>query len=281
VSFTIYAPQNGLKIAFPDHDVATAVWQITATKGYFKGPHVKGLQLTYGKVPDGYQQIVPDKSQAPPLASGIVYAFFAETTDAPISTGYLYVGESGPVQTEVPDLCLMFVQGRKVRVKCKPNTAEPYQEPVDLEKYVREHQITQGRTVPANSNSKSLTASQVLRRYKDEDLPAFCEIPLEDVNQVGNFGERPLHVASSRGIMEEIAALVEAGAEVNAPGNVGNTPLHEAVGQGHLKAIQFLLDHGASADVRNEFGETPLDKAIQANRHDIVEVLRSGTSGRA
>ena len=140
-SLTIYAPQVGQKIAFPDHDVATAVWQITATKGYFKGSRVKGLQLIYGKVPEGYQQIVPDKSPAPPLSSGIVYAFFAETTDAPISTGYFYMGGSGPVQTEIPDLCLMFVQGRKTRVKCKLNTAELYQEPVDLEKYVREHQV--------------------------------------------------------------------------------------------------------------------------------------------
>jgi ankyrin repeat protein len=120
-----------------------------------------------------------------------------------------------------------------------------------------------------------------LRRYKDEDLPAFCEIALEDVNQVGNFGERPLHVASSRGNMEEIAALVEAGAEVNASGELGNTPLHEAVGQGHTKAIQYLLDHGASPDASNEFGETPLDKARQANRRDIVEVLESRRSGHA
>jgi len=142
-SFTIYAPRNGQKIAFPDHDVATAVWQITATKGYFKGSQVKGLRLIYGDVPDGYQQAVPEKSQAPKLVSGVVYAFFAETTDAPISTGYFYMGDSGPVQTEVPDLCLMFVQGRKTRVKCKLNAAEPYYEPVDLEKYVRDHQIKQ------------------------------------------------------------------------------------------------------------------------------------------
>lgn len=135
--------------------------------------------------------------------------------------------------------------------------------------------------MPADSNSKNLTAGQVLRRYKDEDLPAFCEIPLEDVNQVGNFGERPLHVASSRGIMEEIAALVEAGAEVNAPGDLGNTPLHEAVGQGHLMAVKYLLDHGASPDAQNEFGETPLDQARQANRHDIVEALQSRTSGHS
>lgn len=139
------------------------------------------------------------------------------------------------------------------------------------------------RTVkmPANNNSDRLKAEDVLRRYKDEELPAFCEIPLEDVNQVGNFGERPLHVASARGNMEEIAALVEAGAEVNAAGDLGNTPLHEAVGQGHVKAIQFLLDHGASPNVGNEFGETPIDKARLAQRNDIVDLLQNQSSGHA
>jgi hypothetical protein len=49
--------------------------------------------------------------------------------------------------------------------------------------------------------------AEVLRRYKDEDLPAFCEIVLEDVNQVGLFGERPLHLAAARGNIDEIAAV--------------------------------------------------------------------------
>ena len=143
-TFTVYAPQSNQKIAFPDRDLASVVWQVTASKGYFKGSHVKGLQLTYGKVPSGYEQLVPSQSQdAPALSPGTVYAFLAETTDAPIASGYFYMGEAGPIQTAIPDLCLMFVKGRKARVKCKLNTAEPYQEPVDLEKYVREHQITQ------------------------------------------------------------------------------------------------------------------------------------------
>lgn len=141
-SFTVYAPQSGQRIAFPDHDVASVVWQVAASKGYFKGSHVKGLQLIYGKVPAGYEQVMPSQSQtAPPLASDTVYAFLAESTDAPIASGYFYMGKSGPIQTAIPDLCLMFAQGRKVRVRCKLSTAEPYQEPVDLEKYVREHQI--------------------------------------------------------------------------------------------------------------------------------------------
>jgi hypothetical protein len=143
-TFTVYAPQSNQKIAFPDRDLASVVWQVTASKGYSAGSHVKGLQLTYGKVPSGYEQLTPSQSQgAPPLAPGTVYAFLAETTDAPIASGYFYIGGSGPIQTAIPDLCLMFVQGRKARVKCKLNTAEPYQEPVDLERYVREHQIAQ------------------------------------------------------------------------------------------------------------------------------------------
>jgi ankyrin repeat protein len=52
------------------------------------------------------------------------------------------------------------------------------------------------------------------------------------VNQFGNFGERPLHVASARGNLDEMAALIDAGAEINALGEIGNTPLQEAVGQG-------------------------------------------------
>lgn len=143
-SFTVFAPQNGQKIAFPDHDVSAIVWQVAASRGYFRGSRLNRLELTYGKVPSGYEQVVPSRSQAAPaFAAGTVYAFLAESTDAPIASGYFYMGESGPVQTAIPDLCLMFVQGRKVRVKCKANTAEPYQEPIDLEKYVREHQITQ------------------------------------------------------------------------------------------------------------------------------------------
>src|SRR5215471_18416593 len=47
-----------------------------------------------------------------------------------------------------------------------------------------------------------------------EELPAFCELALDDVNRIGNFGERPLHVAASRGNLEEIAAVLDAGAKL-------------------------------------------------------------------
>lgn len=119
-----------------------------------------------------------------------------------------------------------------------------------------------------------MTAADVLHRYNEELLPAFVDIVLNDVNQVGLFGERPLHVACVRGNLEEIEALVAGGADVNATGELGNTPLHEAVGQSHIEGVRFLLEHGASRSVTNEMGETPLTIAELQRRPEIAALLR-------
>jgi hypothetical protein len=143
--FTIYAPRNGERIAYPDPDVASVVWQIKASKGYFEGVHVEGFRLAYGKVPEGYVQIVPSDSQAAlPLPPGAVYAYYAETSGAPVAGGTFYVDKQGPAQVKLPGPCLTIVNGRKLRVKCD-GTNEPFQEPTDLDSFVRQHQITQSQ----------------------------------------------------------------------------------------------------------------------------------------
>ena len=118
-----------------------------------------------------------------------------------------------------------------------------------------------------------LGAEDVLRRYNEESLPDFCE-PLTDVNQIGTFGNRPIHLASYRGDLGDIQALVEAGADVDACGDLGRTPLHDAVTGGHLDAVRLLLERGASPDVRDELGETPIDLARHGGRMDIFESLK-------
>lgn len=138
-TFTVYAPHAGQHIADPNPEVATIIWQIKATKGYFEGARVGAMQLSYGKVPDGYSQTVPQSTQPPAPTSGAVYSFFAETTDAPGIGGFFYMGQSGLTQITVPDLCLKLINGREVPVKC--GTDEPYQEPTDLEKFAQEHQV--------------------------------------------------------------------------------------------------------------------------------------------
>lgn len=124
-----------------------------------------------------------------------------------------------------------------------------------------------------NDDPQQLTAADVLRKYKEEELPAFVGVPLENVNQVGNFGEGPLDVAAVRGNLDEIIALVDGGADLNARGELGNTALHEAVSQGHLEAVKFLLNRGASRSVKNDFGETPLDLANLHGRKEIAHLL--------
>jgi ankyrin repeat protein len=124
-----------------------------------------------------------------------------------------------------------------------------------------------------SGNSQPLTAVEVLRRYKDEELPEFCEIPPHDVNRAGNFGDRPIHVASNPGSLDEIAALVHGGADVDATGERGDTPLHHAVAQGHVAVVEALLEYGASRSQRNNLAMTALDPAKLNGRNDIAKLL--------
>ena len=128
---------------------------------------------------------------------------------------------------------------------------------------------------PESIQRYRLNAEAVLRRYKDEDLPAFCGIELTDVNQRGLFGERPLDVAACRGDVDEILALLEGGAYIDAPGEHGFTALHEAVMQGHAAAVKLLLDFGARRDLKNDWGKTAMDVACDP---DVCAVLNSHSS---
>jgi uncharacterized protein len=130
-----------------------------------------------------------------------------------------------------------------------------------------------------NSNAPKapmLTAQDVLQRYKDEDLPEFVEIALEDVNQRGNFGNMPLHVACIRNNLEEIKALLAAGADANAVGELGSRPLHECVGHRNTEAVSLLICAGAETDVINEFGQTPVDLAAESADPELLAALNKG-----
>lgn len=92
-SFTVYAPRSGNRIAFPQKGDSDIAWQIAPTNGYSKGARVSGLTVRYGEIPPGYSQVVPSQNQSPiPLAGGMVYSFFAETTNASGASAYFLHG---------------------------------------------------------------------------------------------------------------------------------------------------------------------------------------------
>ena len=104
-----------------------------------------------------------------------------------------------------------------------------------------------------------------------------------DVNRVAThrLAVTPLHAALFGRQVEAARLLVERGADVTlARGGsgwkrAGWTPLHYAAGMGFSTLVQPLLEGGADPSRADEEGKTPLDVAIDANHHDIANVLRS------
>jgi hypothetical protein len=98
------------------------------------------MRVVYGEVPQGYAQTIPEPSErakAPPL--GGICAFFAETVNAPGVGGAMFMSPTGPVPVSVRDYCLRLINGREVEVNCQTNA--PYQEPIDIERFVQEHRV--------------------------------------------------------------------------------------------------------------------------------------------
>jgi hypothetical protein len=138
VSFNVYAPEPGHRIATP-LDAKALVWSIEPVSSSPSGAFVTGMSLVYGKVPTGYVQKVPNSGAAGRLISGQVYYFVAEATGASGSHGFFYVDKNGPIPIDVPGLCPNAFIGDVKPVKCGTN--EPYVEPKDLEEFVRENRV--------------------------------------------------------------------------------------------------------------------------------------------
>ncbi|HRX37225.1 MAG TPA: ankyrin repeat domain-containing protein [Aestuariivirga sp.] len=113
----------------------------------------------------------------------------------------------------------------------------------------------------------------VLHRYKEESLPTFLGIDLQDVGDRGADGETPLHVASIRGNFDEVTALLDGGADVNSQDDVGYRPLYYAAAYGYGAIAKLLLNHGAMDGVSSEFGTTALEIARENGHQEIVEMI--------
>ena len=121
-----------------------------------------------------------------------------------------------------------------------------------------------------------MNATEVLARYLEENLPDFADMPSIGVNERGRFGNYPLNIAATRGIAEEVQALLQGGADVRNVGDMGNLALHDAIDSGDLQVVQLLLDAGSPVDVRNEFDQSPLDLGLGSSDDAIRTLFSSG-----
>ncbi|MDQ7827184.1 MAG: TolC family protein [Candidatus Eremiobacteraeota bacterium] len=100
-----------------------------------------------------------------------------------------------------------------------------------------------------------------------------------DVNRVSHH-YTPLCWAAMKNYLDEVKALVLAGAQVNGrDAYLKNTPLHFSAFWGKVEMARFLLEHGADPSLENADGLTASDLAWQFEHWDLVKFLETWESG--
>jgi ankyrin repeat protein len=82
----------------------------------------------------------------------------------------------------------------------------------------------------------------------------------------------PLHIASIRGNLGVIQAVLMAGADINAKDIDGNTPCHFCSEYGHKDCLRYLLLKHPSLFSKNKEGLSPLDVAVNT---EILQVSKT------
>lgn len=72
-----------------------------------------------------------------------------------------------------------------------------------------------------------------------------------------------LHIATARGQVDAVRALLDAGWPVDLLASDGLAPLHWAIAQDDTAIMTLLLEHGSSVNVRSAEGATPLMNAVE------------------
>ncbi|CAK9078798.1 unnamed protein product [Durusdinium trenchii] len=87
-------------------------------------------------------------------------------------------------------------------------------------------------------------------------------------------GQTALQVAASKGHLDCMSLLLEAGADQNKQDSLGQTALHLASEAGRQEAVQLLLENGAESELVAGYDEeTPLHLAALAGCTEVVRLL--------
>jgi hypothetical protein len=115
---TVYSPDFGEKAKSP-WDKDFALWEIELKGGRSSAQTLGELgRITYGSVPNGYEQLKLSVGSAPPLREGEKYSYEVDTNNATGASGYIEIRNSRAVATDGPDTCFGGEGKKWVRVPC-------------------------------------------------------------------------------------------------------------------------------------------------------------------
>lgn len=141
-----------------------------------------------------------------------------------------------------------------------------------IRRSIKNHEdwITARKIAMVNSDDKKM--STVLNEYAE--LPEYSEMGTPSINTKSLFGNYPINIAATRGMLNEVITILSHGADVNAPGEHNYSPLHNAIEQGHIEVVQYLINYGANLFVKTDYGDTPAQLAKKLKEQKIFELLQ-------
>ena len=101
-----------------------------------------------------------------------------------------------------------------------------------------------------------------------------------NIEDLGIYGETPLHWAALHGYTEIVQRLLDRDANINTIDNNELTPLHFAVYRNNLKIVSLLVEKGADIEFHTNNTLSPLQFAISKNKFQCTFCLIKGTEAR-
>lgn len=145
-----------------------------------------------------------------------------------------------------------------------------------------EHLVELGLGDPNRRNEEGdFPLHSAIRTYRRGDV---LEALLEngaDVEAIGLFGQRPVHVAADHGpsrlavlqLLRQFGADLQSRTERAERTTGSQTALHLAAGDDEVEVVSFLLGEGLDPCIRDNEGKTPLDWARAADAEDAIAEL--------
>lgn len=123
----------------------------------------------------------------------------------------------------------------------------------------------------------SKTPRSLLHNSNEHFLGVFSQANARNID-----GSTPLCFACSKGSIQCVQLLIEAGAEVNPTLTVTFPPLHEAALNGHLHCVEMLLQLGADLEKsENQFGTALHVACIRGYAECVQSLLHFGANPNA
>jgi ankyrin repeat protein len=138
-----------------------------------------------------------------------------------------------------------------------------------------------GASVSAASNV-GLTALHFAIEYNNAAVVRALLSRGADPNAPTRTGKTPLHYAALvREGVDNIIALLDAGADIDEESDDGMTALMLAAREAHAAAVELLLERGAAVDVRSVNGDTALSLAQAREDKGTIEILVAAVQKKA